>query len=430
VPTGDAVPEVIPLTLPDAVNRALRYNLGAIVADVATRRAAAARLSELSALLPNVTGRSAVSSQQVNLKAFGFGSFPGIPTIVGPFQVFDLRAALSQAVFDLRAINGLRASRETAFAADWSSRNARDLVTLAVVNLYLQTVTGAARVRSADAQIATAEAEYKQAQNLKAAGTVAGIDVLRAQVQLQAEQQRGIALRNDFEREKMNLARAIGLPLGQEFSLATEITDAPAPAITLQQALGESLQARADYRAALASERAAEFQRKSASSARLPAVYFNGDYGTIGPSLQDNHGTYTAALGVQVPIFEGGRIRAGIEDADALLQQRKAETADLRGRIDYEVRTSFLDLNAARDRVAVARSARELSNQQLTQARDRFAAGVANNLEVVQAQQAVAQAEENYIDALYAFNLAKASLGRATGRAERIVTDYLGVTKP
>ena len=162
----------------------------------------------------------------------------------------------------------------------------------------------------------------------------------------------------------------------------------------------------------------------------MPALYFNGDYGTIGPSLLDNHGTYTAALGVQIPIFEGGRIRAGIEEAEAVLEQRRAETADLRGRIDYEVRMAFLDLNAARERVTVARSARELAGQQLTQSRDRFAAGVANNLEVVQAQQAVAQAEENYIGALYAFNLAKASLGRATGRAERIVTDYLGVTKP
>jgi outer membrane protein TolC len=421
------VPGGIELTLPEAVNRALRYNLGTIVADVATRRATAARLAELSALLPNATGRSTVSSQQVNLKAFGFGGFPGIPSIVGPFQVFDLRAALSQAVLDLRALNGWRASRETAVSAEWSGRNARDLVTLAVVNLYLQAVTGAARVRSEEAQLATAEAEHKQALNLKAAGTVAGIDVLRAQVQLQAEQQRGIALRNELEREKLDLARAIGLPAGQQFSLATEILDAPAPTVTLEQALGESLQARADYRAASAAERAAEFQRRSATSARLPALYFNGDYGTIGPSLRDNHGTYTAALGVQIPIFEGGRIRAGIEEADAVLEQRRAETADLRGRIDYEVRVAFLDLNAARERVGVARSARQLAGQQLTQARDRFAAGVANNLEVVQAQEAVAQAEENYIGALYAFNLAKASLGRATGRAERIVTDYLGV---
>jgi outer membrane protein TolC len=424
------VPGVIPLTLPDAVDRALRYNIGVITSDVAARRATAARLAELSSLLPNVTARSNVSSQQINLKAFGFGGFPGMPTIVGPFQVFDLRAAITQSVLDLRGINEWRASRETATAADWSGRNTRDLVVLAVVNLYLQAITGGARVRSAEAQIATAEAEYRQATNLKAAGTVAGIDVLRAQVQLQAEQQRGIALRNDFERQKLDLARAIGLPMGQQFSLATEIADAPAPAMTLEQALGESYQARADYRAAVAAERAAALQRSAATSARLPALYFNGDYGTIGPSVLDNHGTYTAAIGVQIPIFEGGRIRAGIAESDAVLEQRRAETADLRGRIDYDVRTSFLDLNAARQQVDVARSARQLAAEQLTQARDRFGAGVTNNVEVVQAQQAVAQAEENYIGALYAFNLAKASLGRATGRAERIVTDYLGVRNP
>jgi outer membrane protein TolC len=142
--------------------------------------------------------------------------------------------------------------------------------------------------------------------------------------------------------------------------------------------------------------------------------------------LTDTHGTYTAALGLQFPIFEGGRIRAASEEADALLSERRAESADLRGRIDYEVRTAFLNYNASRDRVEVAQEAQRLAAQQLTQARDRFAAGVANNLEVVQAQQAVATAEENFISSLYDYNLSRAAIGRSIGRAQTTPTDFLG----
>jgi outer membrane protein TolC len=394
------------------------------------RRATAARLTELSNLLPTLTGRVVESSQQVNLKAFGFGNFPGIPSIVGPFQVFDARAALTQAVLDISAVSNWRGSREAVKSAELTSRNVRDSVVLAVVNLYLQAVTGRARIESAESQVATADAAYRQALNMKTAGVVAGIDVLRAQVQLQSEQQRVIALRNEFEREKLDLARAIGLPLGQQFSLTTDVGYGPGPSIALDEALRRSFENRPDYQAALSAQRAAEWQKRAATSSRLPAVYFNGDYGTIGPTVRDNHGTYTAAVGLQFPIFEGGRIRAAIEQADVALAERTAEAADLRGRIDYEVRTSFLNLNAAREQVEVAQSARKLAAEQLVQARDRFAAGVANNLEVVQAQQAVAVAEENFINSLYGYNLSKASIGRSIGMAQNIPSEFLGVSTP
>lgn len=430
VPFGEPTADELALRLADAVDRGLRYNLGVITGGLGERRATTARLAELSNLLPNLTGRVVESSQQINLKAFGFGEFPGIPAVVGPFQVLDVRAILRQAIVDMSAISNWRGSRETERSAAMTSRDVRDSVVLAVVSLYLQAITGRARIQSADAQIATAEAEYRQALNMKAAGTVAGIDVLRAQVQLQTEQQRGIALRNNFERAKLDLARAIGLPPGQRFSLTTDIPYSPAPPISLEDALRKSLETRPDYQSALSAQRAAEWTKRAATSERLPTVYFNGDYGTIGPSIVDNHGTYTAAVGLQFPIFDGGRIRSNIDQADVTLTQRRAEVADLRGRIDYEVRTSFLNLNSARDQVEVAQSSRKLAAEQLVQARDRFAAGVANNLEVIQAQQAVAVAEESFLTSLYFFNLSKASLGRAIGSAQSIPSDFLGVPKP
>jgi outer membrane protein TolC len=144
----------------------------------------------------------------------------------------------------------------------------------------------------------------------------------------------------------------------------------------------------------------------------------------------NSHGTYTAAVSLNIPVFQGGRVRGDVLEADALLEQRRAQLADMRGRIAYEVRTAFLDLGAANEQVQVARSAVDLAQQQLTQARDRFAAGVTNNLEVIQAQEAVAMANENYISSLYAFNAAKAALGRAVGGAEKTIPSFLQGVMP
>lgn len=430
VPSGERVQGVLDLTLSDAVARGLKYNFGAVSGELSTRRATAARLAELSNLLPNLNGRIVYSSQQVNLKAFGFGGFPGIPAIVGPFEVLDVRAALNQAIVDIRAWSNWKASREAVRSAELTNRSIRDSIVLVVVNLYLGALAGRARITSAEAQVATAQAEFRQASNMKEAGTVAGIDVLRAQVQLRAEEQRVIALRNDFERQKLDLARAIGLHEGQQFTLATAIPTAGPTMPELEDALRQARDTRPDYQASLATEKSAEWQRRAATSARIPALYFSGDFGTIGPSVRDTHATYAAAVGLQFPIFEGGRIRAAIERSSAELAERRAETADFRGRIDYQVRTAFLNVNAARERVAVAEEARRLAGEQLVQARDRFAAGVTNNLEVVQSQQAVAVAEENYIESLYVWNLSRAAVGYAVGRAQQIPGEFLGVTTP
>jgi outer membrane protein TolC len=430
VPAGKVTPELLPLTLSDAIDRGLRNNLGVVLGDLGTRRATATRLAELASLLPSLTASVSEASQQINLQSLGFRGFAGVPPIIGPFQVFDARAFLSQAVLDWSALSSWRGSKESVNAATLAARNVRDAVVLAVVNLYLQAVAGGARVDAAAARVATAEAEYKQAANMKSAGVVAGIDVLRAQVQMQSEQQNLIALRNDVERYKLDLSRAIGLPPGQQFSLATQVPFTPAPALELQDALRSAYENRSDYLASEALARAAEWRKRAAESKRLPALYFNGNYGTIGPSMIQNHGTYTAALALQFPIFDSGRIRARIEEADAALEEQRADEASLRGRIDYEVRTALLDLNAAREQVTVAESAQKLAGEQLVQARDRFAAGVANNLEVVQAQQAVATAQENLIRSLYAWNLARAALLRASGMTSRIASDLAGGGKP
>jgi outer membrane protein TolC len=253
--------------------------------------------------------------------------------------------------------------------------------------------------------------------------------VLRAQVELQAQQQRLIYFQNEFEKQKLSLARAIGLPLAQRFRLADQVPYTPPPEMTLEKALAQAYQGRADYRSATAQFNAAQFSRQSAHSERLPALQFDGNYGAIGPRPWDSHGTFSAGITLSVPVFDGGRIGANVEQADAQMQQRKALLDDLRGAIEQELRTALLDLTAAGRQVDVARSAVDLAGQQLTQSDDRFAAGVANNVEVVQAQEAVATANDNYISALFAYNLAKASLARALGGAENTYVQFLGGTR-
>lgn len=425
VPSGHATTGVWDVSLDDAIARGLKYNLGLLTSEHSTRLSRAARLRALSELLPTITARASETGQQVNLAAFGFRGFPAIPNVAGPFQVFDARAYLSQSVLDFTAINNNRAASENLSAAQHSLQNARDSVVFAVISLYLQAVAGGARIEAAQAQVNTSQALYNTAIDLRKAGVAPGIDVLRAQVELQVQQQRLILVRNEFEKQKLNLARAIGLPLGQQFSLADQVSYTPAPPITQDEGLRQAYRTRADYQSAMTLVRAAESSRKAAESERLPSLSFEANYGDIGNTVLNSHGTFAVAGALRIPIFLGARVRADVIQAEAQLDQRRAEAEDVRGRIDAEVRTAFLDLRASGDQVQVAGSSRDLAAQQLNQARDRFAAGVANNLEVVQAQQAVAQADENYISSLYGYNVAKASLARSLGNAEQNYKSFL-----
>jgi outer membrane protein TolC len=272
----------------------------------------------------------------------------------------------------------------------------------------------------------TAKALYTQAVDLKENGLVAGIDVLRAQVQVSTEQQRATATANDFEKAKLQLARVIGLPLGQAITLSDQLPYVPVPEMTLEQALDRAYKARPDYQAALERVRSAEASRAAALALSLPSLHFSADYGDIGLTLGDARGTYSVAGALNIPIFQGGRTRGRLLEADADLRIRRAEADDLKGGIYYDVRTAFLDLQANGQQLDAATKARELAAAELTQARDRFAAGVTSNIEVVQAQEAVALANEQYIAGLYSYNVSKAALARSLGVAEEAVRQYLG----
>jgi outer membrane protein TolC len=426
VPTGTATPTPIALSVGQAIRLALEHNLGVLQAEDEVGRATGSRWLTLSALLPDISAGITESRRKTNLEAFGFPLGPNFPRVVGPFNVFDARVFVRQSLFDLEAVNHARAGAHTLAAARHDYRSARDLVVLVSANLYLQTLAAEARAATARAQRESAEALLQQAQDLRAAGLVAGLDVVRAEVRSSADHQRATAAQNVFEKSKLQLARVVGLPLGQTFTLSDQLPPVPVPDLTLEAALEQAYRGRADFKAAQERLRAAEATRQAAFAGRLPSVDLNADYGTIGLSAGSALPTFTVIGNVHVPIFDAGRSKGLALQADADVRGRRAEVENLRAEIDYDVRSAFLDLTATGEELQTATRARELAALQLTQSRDRFAAGVTNNIEVIQAQEAVTQASEQYIAAIYGYNVAKALLARSLGTAEEAVEKYLG----
>lgn len=425
VETGTPQAEPIRLGLLDAIQRGLRNNLAVISGNNDARIAEATRMRDLAELLPKVTGQVAAMQEQVNLAAFGFGGFPGIGQVNGPFALFDARAYFSQTLVDMQKVHNLRESRENEKAVAFSNQNNREFVVLSVIELYFEAVSSASRVEATEAQVTSAEALSKRAADLKSSGLVPGIDVLRADVELQAVRQRQIQARNDLSRQKLNLARAIGLPLAQEFTLSDSLPGGATPAIRMEESLSAAYANRADARAADARMRAAKEAVLGAQSQNLPTVKVDANYGANGRQPGNTHGSYTVAGTVQFPIFNA-KTRSDISEKEALLHQRQAEIDSLHGRIELEVRSAVLELQSSEEQYKAAQSGLNLVRQQLTQAQDRFAAGIANNLEVVQAQEALAVADENLIRSLYSLNAARAAFAHAMGTTEQAVEQTFG----
>jgi outer membrane protein TolC len=424
VPSGNPTSEVLQISFLDAINRGLKQNLGLLLSSDNTLSARGARWKELSNLLPNIDAKGQEVSQQISLAQFGF-QIPGIPRVVGPFNYLDMRAFMSQSVFNWNYIQKERASTQNLKAADYTYKDARELVVLVVGNAYLEAIAAAARVETAEAQVKTADTLYTRSLDQQKAGVSPAIDTLRSQVELQSRRQQLIAARNNFEKQKLVVSRVIGLPLGQPFVLTDK---APYQALTpppLEECLKRAYASRADYQASMAQMRAAELSRRAATAEHYPFFDVEADYGDIGVNPATSNGTYHVQGTLTVPIFEGGKAHSDVLQAEAALRQSRSRLADLRAQIDNDVRNSLLDLQAAADQVDVARSSVDLAQQTLTQAQDRFSAGVTDNLEVVQAQESVASTNENFISALYAHNLAKLELARSLGDVEQGVKNYL-----
>jgi outer membrane protein TolC len=419
---------VLPLSLEDAINRGLKQNLGAMLSNEDILSARGERWKQLSALLPNTSVSSYVDGSKVDLAEFGFNfSNPlfTIPTVVGPFGYYDSRVNLTQSIFDWNAIQKTRSSTESLKAARYTYKDARDLVVLAVGYTYLQAIADAARIETAQAQVNSAQALYDQADEQVKAGTSPAIDALRALVELKTRQQQLIQAKNNYAIQKLTLARVIGLAPGQVFDLTDKSPYAPLEGITVEEAEQKAYASRSDYQAALAQVRAAEYSRRAATAEHYPTLSASGDFGVAGSydTLHTN-GVFDIRGTLSIPIFAGGKTHGDVLQAEAQLRQSRERLENLRGQIDSDVRTALLNLESSSEQVAVAKDNIDLADQTLTQSRDRFTAGVTDTVEVVQAEEQVASAHENYISSLYDYNYAKISLARALGLAEEGVKEY------
>jgi outer membrane protein TolC len=417
VPKGTASAEAIDLSLDDAMQRGLQANLGIILSGTQTAGARAQRLSQLQTLLPSVDFSAKEAELETDLPAEGL-RIPGFPKIIGPFGYTDLRASMTWSLVNVSSLRNYLTARHNFAAAGLSAEDARDLVVLTVGNAYLLVLADETEVSSVEAQVATAKISLDQAVDNHQAGTAPLIDELRARVDYQSLEQQLIAAQDALEKDKLALARAIGLPLDQKFNLTDKAPYTPFDALDADALIKQAKENRKDLAALVEQNAAAAEQRKAATAARLPTVETDADYGDIGTNLAHSHGTVDATGTLSVPVFEEFALRGQAQQAQAQLDTAQAELSDKQAQVEADVRDALLDIGSSQKQVQVAESSRSLANEALNEAQQRYANGVSDNLAVSQAQQSVAQAEGQYVASLYRYNVAKLSLARALGAGQ------------
>ncbi len=378
-----------------------------------------------SSLLPDLEGSFTTRSQTTNLAAMGLAQgfvipIPGfhLPTFVGPFTTMDARVSATQSLFDFSSVRRYQASKSGVSAAHGDVANTREVVSANVAKAYLAAQKTQTDVESAEANVKLSEAVLEQAQNQKEAGTGTGIEVTRAKVQLANDRQRLLDAQNQRRAANLRLLRVIGMRLETELHLTDKLEYVPVDAVTLEQARAEALKQRPDLKAQQDREAQARLSADATKMERLPTVAAFADYGSLGTGLDNALPTRTYGVSVRVPIFDGGRKDARRAESASQYRQEKVRTNDLKEQVELDVRLALDELQSAEDQVKVAREGLALADDELTQARRRYDAGVANSLEVTDAQTRLERARDNQTAALYLYGVAKVDLAQATGRPQ------------
>ena len=413
------------ISLEQAIALGLQNNLRVLLGEAGAAAARARELESEAHLWPRFDLAATRSRQVINLEAFGITPAPGEPSIVGPFDLVDLRASASGPLLDFAALDARHAASSRATAARASLAEARDLVVLATGNLYLRALAEAGRVEAAEADFRTAESFDHLARDRHDAGSASALDILRADAALEAARARRTDARTGAQKSKLLLARTVGLPGGVPLELTGKLAYAPLPALGVDPLVATAEASRADLQAARAELDAARFAVDAAREARWPSLVASGDLGKIGPTAGRAERTWTLGAGLRVPVFQGGALAARIAAARADEIAQEARVGDLEREVEFDVRAALLDLESAAEQVTTATTARDLAEKELAVARDRFSVGLADSLDVVTAQQTVAAAHESYLAALYGHNAAKAGLARAVGLAEEAFASIL-----
>jgi outer membrane protein len=419
---GDAPIGVMRLTLDQAVALALKQNTTARVAVLTAAQSEQDQKIALSQLLPQAQLGVTEQWQRINVAAEFGGTkvFPGIPGHFGPFSIFSAGPSFNGPVFDLTLFRRYQASRHSANASRSDSLSTREQVILLVVSQYIGTLRSIADVEASQSRVDLAQALYDQAADLQKEGVGTGIDTLRANVELQNEKQRLLEAQASRDTTLFGLSRLLNLDPRQQLELGDSLSFFDTPQPDVEASIEEGLAARPEWKSLQQQLRAAELQKKAASASRLPSLHFDGDWTQLGNDPSSVIPTYTYSGTVSMPLFTGGRIRAETVRADLDIQKLQQQQSDLRNQIALDVKTALINLDSARSQVRVANLGVQLSKEEVDQARDRFKAGVANNIEVIQAQDSLARANDNQIAALYRFNQARADLARSVGQMEKV----------
>ena len=411
---------VMKLTLDQAVALALKQNpteqIGILTAAEKTQEKNVA----LAALLPQAKLNVTDYVQRINVAAFLGRKIPGFPEHGGPFQVFSAGPGFSAPVFDLTLFRRYQSARDEMNASKADSLSTREQVILLVVSQYIGTIRDVANVQASESRVELAQALYNQAADLQAEGVGTGIDTLRANVELQNEKQRLLEAQAERDTSLYGLSRLLNLDPRQNIELADSLGFFDTPQPEVQASIESALRERQEWKALDERIKAAGAEKKAAQESRLPSVNFNGNWAYEGSSSATGIPTYNYAAAVSVPLFTGGRIHAETVKADLEIQKLRQEQDDLRNQIALDVKTALINLDSARNQVQVASLGVNLSQQEVDQAGDRFKAGVANNIEVIQAQDSLARANDNQIAALYRFNQARADYARSIGQMVKL----------
>jgi outer membrane protein TolC len=417
------------LTLKRAVELALspEGNAKIQMATEAVRQARARSAEARSALLPNVHGSISQEQAMRSLAELGLDTIHlpfnvRIPSIVGPYSVMDVRATAMQSVFNLSSVRRFQAARQGVGVAQSEGKFTEDQIAAQVAHAYLGALRARAELETVKANVALAEALLKQAQDQKNAGTGTGLDITRARVQLAAENQRHLIAANAFRRTNLQLLRAIGLSLDTEMDLVDKLTYVTVDTITMEKAKETALRSRSDFRSQMEREKAAQLNGSAAKLERLPSVVSFADYGTVGPGLTTTLlPTRTYGVSVEIPVFDGGRQDAHRAAAQSVAREESVRTNDLREEIELEIRLALDSLQSADEQIKVAEEGLGLAENELTQARRRYQAGISNNLEVTDAQTRLEHARDNQVLALYNYNVARFDLGQAMGTIRSLI---------
>lgn len=410
------------ISLENAVSLALKQNPTEQIAVINAVESVQDKNITRANLLPQANLRVADSANRVNLHAqFGGTIPPGFPfpEHIGPYQIFSAGPTFSASILDLSLWKHYQAARSNVDAAKANSLTTREQVILLVVSQYIGSLRAVANVEASRSRVELAQALYDQAADLQKEGVGTGIDTLRANVELQNEKQRLIEAQNDRETSLFGLSKLLNIDPRQKIELADSLSffDTPQPdvEVSIEQALSE----RQEWKALQAQEKSTRLEKQSTEYSRLPALSFEGNWAYLGTSTSNGIPTYQYQASVNMPIFTGGRIHAEIVKANLELKRVEEQKTDLKNQIALDVKTALLNLESARSEVQVANLGVQLAKEEVDQARDRFRAGVANNIEVISAQDSLSRANDNQIAALFRFNQARADYARSVGQMER-----------